>query len=289
MKSKLLLLVAGFALASAVRAQTPAAPKLAFPQPSPPATVKQQIGVTDIEISYSRPSMRGRKIFGGLVPYGEIWRTGANTATKLTLSSPVKLAGTDIPAGTYELFTIPGEKEWTVIVHKNMSQWGSYAYDAKNDVARFTAKASKLASPVETFSIWFNDLRDTSATLNFTWESTHVTVPVAIDTVGMLAPQIEAVMASNAEKKPYFQAAMFYYENNHDLPKALEWMNAAVAKNPGQHWMIYRKGLLLEKLGDKAGARAAAQESLALVEKEKPGELREEYTRLNQALLERVK
>ncbi|MBI2511698.1 MAG: DUF2911 domain-containing protein [Opitutae bacterium] len=290
MKSKLIpLLAAGLVLAGAVHAQTPAAPKLVLPQASPPASLKQQVGITDIEVNYNRPGVKGRKIFGGLVPYGEIWRTGANTATKITFSTAVKLGGTAVPAGTYELFTIPGEKEWTVIVHKNMSQWGSYAYDQKNDVARVTARVAALASPVETFSIWFNDVRDDSATLNFTWEKTHVVVPLSVDTVGMLAPQVEAAMASNAEKKPYFAAAMFYYENNHDLPKALEWMNAAVAKNPGQHWMLYRKGLLLEKMGDKAGARAAAQESLALVEKEKPGELREEYMRLNQALLERVK
>lgn len=289
MKSKLIPLLASLVLAGTVHAQTPAAPKLVFPQPSPPATLKQQLGITDIEISYNRPGVKGRKIFGGLVPYGEIWRTGANTATKISFSTPVKFGGADIPAGTYELFTIPGEKEWTVIVHKNMSQWGSYAYDPKNDIVRVTGKVTKLPTPTETFWIGINDVRDTSATLNLTWENTRVTVPIAVDTVGMLVPQIEAVMASNADKKPYFPAAMFYYENNHDLPKALEWINAALAKNPGQNWMVYRKGLILEKMGDKAGARAAAQESLALTEKEKPGELREEYTRLNKALLERVK
>lgn len=290
MKSTALSLLAlGLALAGSLSAQTPAAPKLSFPQASPPATLKQQVGITDIEISYSRPSAKGRKVFGGLVPYGEIWRTGANSATKLTFSTPVNFGGAEIAAGTYELFTIPGEKEWTVIIHKNMSQWGSYTYDAKNDVARVTAQVTSLPSASESFWIGLNDLRDNSATLNLTWEKTRVTVPITIDTVGLLAPQIEAVMASNAEKKPYFPAAMFYLDNNHDLPKALEWMNAAIAARPGQMWMIYRKGLILEKMGDKAGAKAAAEESLALTEKAQAGELREEYTRLNKALLERVK
>ncbi|MBI5424093.1 MAG: DUF2911 domain-containing protein [Opitutae bacterium] len=292
MKSKILpLLAVGLALAGCLHAQTPAAPKLTLPQASPPATLKQQVGVTDIEISYNRPSMKGRKIFGGLVPFGEIWRTGANTATKITFSTPVKFGGADVPAGTYELFTIPGEHEWTVIVHKNMSQWGSYAYDAKNDVARVTAKATKTTWAVETFSIWLNDLRDTSADLNLTWENTNVSIPITIDTVGMLAPKIEA--AIKAQEKPnamlLFTSAMFFYENNHNLPQALEWMNAATAARPGQMWMIYRKGLILEKMGDKAAAKAAAEESLAITEKEKPGELREEYLRLNKALLERVK
>lgn len=292
MKSKLIpLLAVGLALAVAVHAQTPAAPKLVLPQASPPATIKQQVGVTDIEVNYNRPSVKGRKIFGGLVPYGEIWRTGANSATKISFSTDVKIGDTAVPAGTYELFTIPGEKEWTVIVHKNMSQWGSYAYDQKNDVARVTAKVSSLSSPVETFSIWFNDLRDTSATLNFTWETAHVSVPITIDTVGMLTPRIEA--AIKAQEKPnamlYFGAAMFYLENNHDLPKALEWVNAAIAARPGAMWMVYRKGLILEKMGNKAGAKAAAEESLAMAEKDKPGELRDEYIRLNKALIERTK
>jgi hypothetical protein len=292
MKSKLLpLLAAGLVLAGAVQAQTPPAPKLTLPQASPPATVKQQIGITDFEVSYNRPGVKGRKIFGGLVPYGEVWRTGANTATKITFSTPVKLGDKEIAAGTYELFTIPGEKEWTVIIHENRSQWGSYTYDAKNDVARVTAPSTHLASPVETFAIWFNDVRDSSATLNFTWENTQVAVPITVDTVGMLAPKVEAAIKEQTKPNTMllFSAAMFYYENNHDLPKALEWMNAAIASRPDQMWMIYRKGLILEKMGDKAGARAAAEESLALVEKEKPGEIREEYTRLNKALLERVK
>jgi len=292
MKSKLIpLLAVGFALAGTALAQTPAAPKLVLPQASPPATLKQQVGITDIEVTYNRPGVKGRKIFGGLVPYGEIWRTGANSATKITFSTDVKIGGAAVPAGTYELFSIPGEQEWTVIIHKNMSQWGSYAYDPKNDVARVTARVSKLPSLVETFWIGINDVRDTSATLNLNWEYTRVSVPLTVDTVGMLAPKIEAAIKEQTKPNAMllFSSAMFYYENDHDLPKALEWVNAAIAARPGQMWMIYRKGLILEKMGDKAAARAAAEESLALAEKEKPGELREEYVRLNQALLARVK
>jgi hypothetical protein len=293
MKSKLFasLLAAGsLALTGTLSAQAPAAPKLTFPQASPPATLKQQIGITDIEISYNRPGMKGRKVFGGLVPYGQIWRTGANTATKITFSTPVKFGGADIPAGTYELFTIPNQNEWTVIVHKNMSQWGSYAYDQKNDVARVTGKVTALPTASETFWIGINDIRDTSASLNLTWENTRVTVPIEVDTVGMLAPKVEAAMADpEVAKKIAFPSAMFFFEANHNLPKALEWMNAAIAARPGQNWMIYRKGLILEKMGDKAGAKAAAEESLALTEKGEAGELRDEYTRLNKALIERVK
>lgn len=269
-------------LVPSLAAQTPA-PKLEFPAPSPAATLKQRIGITDVEISYARPGMKGRKIFGGLVPYGKVWRTGANTATKLTFSTPVKLNGTAVAAGTYELFSIPGETEWTVIIHQHKSQWGSYSYDAKNDVARVTAKPITLATPMETFAIGLSELRDSSATLYLAWEKTRVPVKLEVDTVGLLRPQVEAAMKAEG-KKPYFAAAMFYYENNLDLKQALAWMNAGLAEQPDAFWMIYRQGLILAKLGDKAGALAAAKKSIELSVK-RPGEIQEEYKRLNEALI----
>lgn len=285
-----LLFIAGSVLATGLFAQAPA-PKLAFPDASPAATIKQRVGLTDIEINYNRPGMKGRVIFGGLVPYGEVWRTGANTATKISFSTDVKLNGTAIPAGTYELFTIPGQTEWTVIIHKNMSQWGAYAYDMKNDVARVTAKPTANANAMESLSLGFADLHSNSTTLFVSWEKTRVAVKLEVDVVGQLVPQIEAVMASAEPKKPYFSAAMFFYDNGLDLKKAAAWMDAAIAERPNQMWMIYRKGLILAKMGDKAGARAAAQQSLDLVKSDDkaPAALKEEYTRLNNALLASLK
>lgn len=288
-----LSLIAGSVFVTGLFAQAPA-PKLEFPATSPAATIKQRVGLTDIEINYSRPSMRGRKIFGALVPYGEVWRTGANSATKVTLSTAVKFNGTAVPAGTYALFTIPGQAEWTVIFNQVSGQWGSYAYDAKNDVARFTAKPIALNNPVETFGISISELaNDSAATLALSWENTRVPMKVEVDVVGALVPQIEAVMASAEPKKPYFASAMFYYENNLDLTKAVTWMDAGLAEQPNAFWMIYRKGLLLEKKGDKAGALAAAQKSLEAVRNapadKTPESLKAEYVRLNEALIARVK
>lgn len=285
-----LLFIAGSVLATGLFAQAPA-PKLAFPDASPAGTIKQRVGLTDIEINYNRPGMKGRTVFGGLVPYGEVWRTGANTATKITFSTEVKLNGTAIPAGTYELFTIPGQSEWTVIIHKNMSQWGAYAYDMKNDVARVTAKPTANANAIETLSLGLAELHSNSATLFISWEKTRVAVKLEVDVVGQLVPQIEAVMASAEAKKPYFAAAMFYFENDLDLKKAAVWMDAAIVERPNQMWMIYRKGLILAKMGDKAGARAAAQQSLDLVKSDdkSPASLKDEYTRLNNALLASLK
>ncbi|MFZ5496295.1 MAG: DUF2911 domain-containing protein [Verrucomicrobiota bacterium] len=265
------------------------APKINFPAASPGATLTQRVGLTDIQINYNRPGAKGRKVFGGLVPYDHVWRTGANTATKISFSTPVKLNGTEIPAGTYELFTIPGASEWTVIIHKNMSQWGAYNYDEKNDVARIKARPVTLAEPVETLDIGINDIRDESATLNITWEKTRVPVALAVDVKSTLVPQIEAVMASGAEKLPYAQAAMYYLENGLDLTKAAAWMDAAIAAQPDAFYLVYRKALILEKLGDKAGAIATAQKSLAAAQKAPSPALRDEYVGLNQSLIDRLK
>lgn len=286
-----LSLLAGSVLATSLFAQTPA-PKLEFPAASPAATLKQRVGLTDIEVNYSRPSMRGRKIFGGLEPYGKVWRTGANSATKVTFSTAVKFGGADVPAGTYALFTIPGETEWTVILNKIPGQWGAYAYDAKNDVVRVTATPAKLATPVETFGIGFSNLaNESSATLYLTWENVRVPVKIEVDVAGTLVPQIEAVMANPEAKKPWFSAAMFYYENNLDLKKAAAWMDQAIAAQPDAFYMVYRKGLILAKMGDKAGAIAAANKSLAMLNRDAqaPASLKDEYIRLNNALIASLK
>ena len=286
-----LFLIAGSVLATGLFAQAPA---IAFPAASPAGSIKQKVGVADLEVSYNRPSARGRTVFGGLVPYDAIWRTGADTATRLKLSTPAKLNGTAIPAGTYELFTIPGKAEWTVILQaaKERPQWGSYAYDQKNDTARFTAKPVALAAPVESLTFEVSDLTAGSATLALAWEKTRVPITVEIDNAGALVPQIEAVMTAGGDIKPmtYFGSAMFYYENNLDLDKALAWMDAGLATQPKAYWMIYRKGLLLAKKGDKAGAIAAAKLSMELAAQETRGaELKQEYTRLNQALIDSLK
>lgn len=283
-----LVLSAAPLLASALQAQnTP--PALSFPAPSPAASVTQRVGLTDIEIKYSRPGMKGRAIFGGLVPYGEVWRTGANAATKVTFSTDVKFGGQAVPAGTYALATIPEQREWTVILNKNTELWGTYSYDQAQDVVRVKAPTTALPQPLESFTIGIDEVHGDSAQLTLAWDKTMVRVPITVDVVGQLVPKIEAAMAATEGKKPYFQAAMFYYENNLDLKLAKQWIEAAIAEQPEPAtWMVYRKGLILKKSGDKAGALAAAQESLALAEKA-GGELAVEYKRLNEELIASLK
>lgn len=277
-------------LASLLAANAPAqsASQIEYPAPSPAATIKQRVGLTDIEVVYSRPGVKGRKIFGGLEPYGAVWRTGANSPTKITFTTPVKFGGVDVPAGTYGLFSIPGPSEWSVMLSKiDAKDWGAYNYKAENDAARVTVKPVSLAQPVETFTIDINDIRTESATLNLAWEKTLVPVKLEFDVASKLKPQIEALMASGAEKKPgqYFQAAMFYFENGGDLKQALAWMDEGLKRQPEAFYMVYRKGLILAKMGDKAGAREAAQASREAAMKDKRALLRDEYVRLNDALL----
>lgn len=283
----LVVSVATLLLVSPLAAQAPAA-ELVLPDSSPSATVKQRVGVTDIEIVYSRPALRGRSAFVALAPYGSIWRTGANNATRVTFSTDVKVQGAALAAGTYELFSIPGKDEWTVIFQKPAKQWGSYKYDQANDVLRVKTKSVALPHPVESFTIDLNDLRDESATLALTWEKTRVPLKLQIDTAALLVPKIEAFMAGPAAKKPYVPAAMFYLDNNLDLKKALAWMDAAIAENPKAFYFVYRKAKILAKMGDKAGALAAAQASIAGAA-QASGEIKDEYTRLNNDLIASLK
>jgi hypothetical protein len=288
-------LAAAFSLlATGLFAQAPA-PKIDFPAPSPNGTVTQRVGVTDIKIEYGRPGVKGRKIFAPaaalpLQPFGEVWRVGANNPTKITFSTAVKFGGVEVPAGSYGLYAIPGESAWTVMLSKiGERDWGAYSYTPEHDAARVTVKPVKLAETVETCLIDINDIRTESATLNIVWENTRVAVPLQVDALNTLKPQIEALMASDAAKKPYFNAAMFYFEAGGDLQQALAWLDAGLKEQPGAFYMVYRKGLILEKLGDKAGARAAAQASREAALKAQPPLLRDEYVRLNDALLARLK
>jgi hypothetical protein len=265
----------------------PAAPRLQFPAPSPAATLKQRVGVTDIEISYSRPGAKGRVMIGKVEPYGKVWRTGANNATTITFSTAVKLGGKDVPAGKYALFTIPNENEWTVIINKGAAQWGAFSYDESADLVRFNVTPVKLAAPLETFEIGINEIRDDSATINLSWEKIRVPIKLELDLVGPMVAQIDAAMAGPGTK-PYTQAAGFYLEHNLDLKKALEWTEAAVAAGANQT-NVHLKAKILAKLGNKEAAIAAAKKSIELAMKSNNSGIRTEYTKLNENLIASLK
>jgi len=272
----------GLLLGCVLPAQTPSAPRIEFPIPSPPAVVKQRVGTTDIEIAYSRPSSKGRVMIGQVEPYGKVWRTGANSATTITFSKDVKLGGKNVPAGKYALFTIPGEDAWTIIVNKSAAQWGAFAYDESTDVVRLTVRPVPLHEPVETFEIGFNDIRDGSATINLTWDRVRVPIPLTLDLAPLLQ-QIDAAMAGDG-RKPYLQASAFYLENNLDLKKALAWVEAAIAERADQT-NVHLKAKILARMGDKPGAIAAARLSIELASQSANVGLKTEYTKMNENLI----
>jgi len=255
--------------------------QIQFPQPSPLGTVKQRVGLTDIEISYSRPSAKGRPVVGGLLPYGEIWRTGANGRTTISFSTPVKLNDKEIPAGKYSIFTIPNEKSWTIMLNKNTSG-NALAYDASNEVARIESPAIEIGQNIETFTIMINNIRDDSARIDLLWEHTAVPIRLNLDLVSTLQPQIEAAMSGeNPNKQYYYPAALFYYDHNLDLQKAKTWVEAAIKANE-TYYNVNLKAKILAKLNDKEGAIAAAKHSSELASKT-PGA--NGYIRLNDDLI----
>ncbi len=255
-----------------------------FPSPSPLSTLQQRVGLTDIKVVYSRPSAKGRPIFGGLIPYGQVWRTGANAATRISFSTPVKLNGTDVAAGEYALFTIPGQDQWTIILNKDL-KGSPLSYHESNDVVRFTAPAVGLAENIETFTILVNAIRDDSARIDLIWEHTAVAIRLNLDLVSELQPKIEAAMSESGDRKPYYQAAMFYYDHGLDLQKAKTWIDAAVKAND-TYYISYLQAKILAKLGDKDGAIAAAKRSTELAAK---GDGAGGYAKLNQDLIDSLK
>lgn len=275
------LIASGLFLATSTPAQST---KLEFPSPSPLSTLKQRVGLTDIEIVYSRPGAKGRPVFGGLVPYGQVWRTGANARTMISFSTPVKLNDTEIPAGKYSLFTIPGPDQWTIIINKDTKS-SPFDYNASNDVARFTAPAVDIGENIETFTILVNAIRDDSARIDLLWEHTAVPIHLSLDLVSQLQPKIEAAMAAPGDNKPYYPAAMFYFDHGLDLQKAKEWIDEAAKQNP-TYYVTYLQAKIHAAAGDKEGAIAAAKHSSELASKA-PGA--SGYLKLNQDLIDSLK
>lgn len=256
---------------------------LKMPQASTTQTITQNFGLGKITLNYSRPNVKGRKVFGEMEPYGAVWRTGANSATIISFSEPVKIDGKELPAGDYGLFTIPGKEEWTVIFNKGAKQWGAYEYKEADDVLRVKVKATKLKDKVETFTMQFANVLATTAQLQLMWENTAVSVDLATEVDAVVMASIDEAM--KGDKKPYFQAAQYYYSNGKDLNKALEWVNAAEAADGKAPWIKLWKGRIQLKMGDKAGATKSATAGLQLATEMK----NQEYVRLHTALLNEAK
>jgi tetratricopeptide (TPR) repeat protein len=245
--------------------------KIEFPAASQRSVVKQRVGLTDVEVDYSRPNKNDREIFGGLVPYGKLWRTGANAPTKIKFSQAITLGGKEIPAGEYALFTIPTADEWTIILSKDPKVQSTADYKQENDAARLRAKPEPLPVTIETFTIELGDVKGASATLNFFWDKTCVPVKLTTDDVEQVSKQLDAVVSAGTPLDPRtaYQAAAFYYDNNKDMNQAAKWIDEALEKNPDAYFMHYKKAQIQVKLGNKKEAIASAQKAIDILKKGK--------------------
>lgn len=257
--------------------QTPAA--------SPRAVFSQQVGLTDVTIEYFRPSKKGRTLFAadGLVRFGETWRTGANSATKLSFSDGVTLGGAELKAGDYAILTVPGAKEWKVMVYPYESgNWMSYT--EKEAAATFTVEASQMDATVETFLINIDNVTATTATIDIIWGSTYVPIPLEVEIDSKVMAAIDKTMAGPTPND-YYNAATYYHESGKDLEKALEWVQIATKVEKPRYWQVRREALILADLGKKKEAITAAQKSLTLAKE--AGNM--DFVRMNEETIAKLK
>lgn len=253
--------------------------KFKIPATSSGQRIEQDFGLGIISVKYYRPNTKGRKIFGGIEPYGTVWRTGANNATVITLTDTVAVEGHTILPGTYTLFSIPGANEWTIIFNKNVNQWGAYVYDEKQDLLRFKVKPVKLASKVETLTIQFADVHEEDGVLQILWENTDINLHLKSNMNQRIMANIQEAM--KGDNKPYYLSAIWYYNHDKDLKQALAWMQEVDKTQPPSFNAKYWLARLQLRTGDKKSAIISANEGLklALVQNS------QEYVRMNKEVL----
>lgn len=278
-KSLLLGMAAATLLAVSAQAQS-----IKTPAPSPSQVVKQAFGLGEVTVEYSRPLARGRAIFGDVVPYGAMWRTGANGTTKITFTEDVNVEGKAIKAGTYGLYTTPGKTSWEIMLTNDLKLGGNVAdYKKSDEVLRVTVQPLASANMVESFTINLDNVAASSATLQLMWERITVPIKITTDVETKVMKDIEKVMAPG-DSRPYFQAANYYYDNDKDLKKALEWSDKAIEQNPA-FYVVHLKAKIQMKMKDYKGAIATAEKSKALAQTAK----NDDYVRMNDKIIEKAK
>ena len=256
--------------------------QIRIPAPSPTQTVKQDFGIGSVELSYSRPGIKNRKIGTDLAPYGKVWRTGANQPTTLTFSDSVTIGGKKIAPGKYGLLSIPDKEQWTMIITKQLDVTSPAAYKSEMDVVRVNVKPTTLKESVETLTIQFADIKSNSMDLELMWGNVALSVPITTDFDSKVVADIDRSLRDN---RPYYQAALYYMESGRDLNQAVVWLDKALEQNPKAFWVHHQKANALAKLGKKTEAKAAAQTSMDLAKEAK----NDDYVLLNQKLIESIR
>lgn len=233
------------------------------PAPSPAAKLMQTVGLTEVSIDYSRPSMRGRKVFGNLVPFDQLWRTGANGYTLVTFDSDVTIGGKEVKAGTYSIFTKPGASAWEVFFYTDTVGGGTPSnWEESKVVAQLTAPVYPIEMPIETFTISIDDVTSNGANIGIMWENTYIAIPFTVGTDATVMNSIDKAL-NGPSSEDYYAAAVYYSSEGKDINKAKEWMNKAMSmtEKPA-FWQLRQQSLILAKAGDKKGAIEAAKKSL---------------------------
>ena len=249
----LLAIVASFSLEAQI--ETPA--------PSPASKLMQTVGLTEVMVDYSRPSMRGRAVFGELVPYGKLWRTGANAYTKISFDTDVTISGQEVKSGTYSIFTKPGEKNWEVFFYTDTQGGGTpREWDDAKVVAKATVPVYPMDMPVETFTITIDDVKSNGANIGIIWENVYVAIPFGVPADKAVMSSIDKALAGPTAGD-YYTAAVYYSSENKDINKAKEWMDKAMSmtEKPA-FWQLRQQSLILAKAGDKKAAIEVAKRSL---------------------------
>jgi len=256
-----------------------------MPAPSPTEFIRQDFGLSSIELTYSRPGLKGRNVFGTVVQFDSLWRTGANAATKITFNDPVEILGHQVNTGNYAIYTIPHKNgEWTFILNKGFKNSGVSGYKENEDLFREKVKANKINPKVETFTMQFANVTPESCDLTLMWDNVAVSIPIKENIKDKVRSQIEEGLSS--DKKPYWQAAQFYNEYDNNKAKALEMVNAAIQQSgKPPYFMVYYKAKIQHEMGDKKGAMASAKQSLRLAKEAKNSD----YVLLNEKLMEQLK
>ncbi|MCO6496961.1 MAG: DUF2911 domain-containing protein [Chitinophagaceae bacterium] len=256
-----------------------------MPALSPTQFIKQEFGLGSIELTYSRPSLRGRNMIGNIEPWGSVWRTGANAATKITFSDDVTIDGKKIAAGSYAIYTIPDKDgNWTFILNKGVNNWGATGYNEKDDALRMKVKAMKNPGKVETLTMQFSDVKAESLKLNIKWEDVGLQIPISTNITDRIRASIEKAL--KGDKPPYWQAATFYADYDKNYKKAVEMAEAAFKAQPdAPYYMVYQKAVMQKNAGDKKGALATATKALELAKAAK----NENYTIMSEQLVAELK
>ena len=253
------------------------------PAPSSTQTIKQDFGLGIIELTYSRPGVKGRKIFGDHEPFDSLWRTGANAATRIKFTEPVEIGGKSLDTGSYVIYTIPTKTNWEVIINKGLENWGTDGYKKSEDVVRFKVPASKTTNLVETMAMQFLNVKAESCDLNIAWENTSINIPIKTNIKDKLRAAFEKELMG--EKKPYWGAAQFYFEYDKNNVKALECVKGGIEGNKKAFWMYLYKAKIEKEMGDKAAALASAKMALELAKTAK----NDTYTRDSEAFIKALK